>query len=140
MKETPSSTRRAALRLSGAVILGGLAGCSALSSDSPDLNLAVFNQTDNPYTIELDILESDNDQSRSDARVYSEAIDVEPQEEARREPVADARPYVIRYSAFEDNSRQTDQDHIHYYPDDDGDEDDVSFDIYSPGVLQIRDY
>lgn len=117
--------------------LTGLAGCSALSSQSSMLNLTVFNHTDDPYTVEMSLLRSGGDWSRSDARVYSERIDVEPQGEARRENVAETRPYLVRYSVYESNRRQTDEDHVHYYLDD-GDSNSLSFDIGSTGVLTRR--
>lgn len=123
------------------LILGmaaGLSGCSALSSRSTTLNLTVFNQTDTPYTIELTFFQSGGDSSRSNARVYSESIDVEPEAKAQRDAVATARRYLIQYSVYENNRRQTDQDHVHYYPVNDREEDTVIFDIHAPGVLTRR--
>jgi NAD(P)-dependent dehydrogenase (short-subunit alcohol dehydrogenase family) len=51
--------------------------------------------------------------------------------------VAEARPYRVEYHLCEDHSRLTDEDHVHYYPTDEGD-DIETFDITESGVLTRR--
>lgn len=102
------------------------------------LSLAVINHADSPYTVEMTLLRSDEDSSRSEARVFSESVEVEPNSQAVREDVAEAQPYIIGYSAFKDDDSLTDQDHIHYYPADDGEDATQAFDIDSSGVLTRR--
>lgn len=101
------------------------------------LGLSVFSHTDTPYTIEISLFRSGDGASRSEARVYDASIDVEPQGQARRTEIAEARPYLVRYSVYEDDRRLTDEDHVHYYPPDDGD-DDLAFDLDSSGILTRR--
>lgn len=102
------------------------------------LELVLFNHTDSPYTVELSLLRVDSDLSRSEARVYSEAIDVEPDGEARREDVAETQQYLVHYEVFKNNSKLTDEDHTHYYPDDNGSDDSIAFDIHPPGKITRR--
>lgn len=102
------------------------------------LTISVISHADNPYTIELGLYRSGDDMSRSEARGYDASIDVEPQGQARRKNVAEVRPYLVRYSVYENNSRLTDEDHVHYYPPDNGDDDSLAFDIDSAGVLTRR--
>ena len=101
------------------------------------LDLTVFSHADSPYWIVVDLFRSD-DTSRSEANVYDTTIEIEPQGQARRTNVAEARPYLVRYSAYENNNRLTDEDHVHYIPPDDGDDDELVFDIDSSGVLTRR--
>lgn len=102
------------------------------------LELLLFNHTDSPYTVELSLLQVDRDLSRSEARVYSEPIDIEPDGEVRQEDVAETQQYLVNYEVFKDNSKLTDEDHAHYYPDDYGGDDGIAFDIHPPGVLTRR--
>lgn len=129
--------RRSLLR--GAVPLcAGLAGCSGLVSDSPMLSLTVFNHSESPYTIEVTIFRTGDVGSRSDARAFSEGIDVEPDGRAVRENVAERRPSLIEYGLYEDNGKLTDQDHVHYYPGDEDENGRLAFDVDSSGVLTRR--
>jgi|AntRauTorcE11898_2_1112593.scaffolds.fasta_scaffold00287_20 hypothetical protein len=115
------------------------------------LGLVVFNHTETPYTVQFDLLRTDGKSSRSEgpafpkARAYSERIDIEPQEDivnrptmTRREDVAEARQYVVRYEVWKNNSTPTDEGHVHFFPTGDGDPDYVVFDIYSEGTLERR--
>jgi hypothetical protein len=129
--------RREAL-LGATAVLGGLAGCSGLSSESGTIDLDVFNHAESPYTVEFGLFERGGDSSRSEARVYSESIDIVPEGRAERERIAEARPYVVRYTAYKDDSEQTDQGHVHYYPPGDGKVDTLTFDIDSSGVVTRR--
>lgn len=79
-----------------------------------------------------------DNQPRSEARAYSESIDVEPGGKTQRENVAENRPYLIRYEAYENNSHLTDEDHVHFYPSGNEGDDSVSFDIHPSGVLTRR--
>ncbi|WP_435095080.1 hypothetical protein [Halorubrum sp. N11] len=133
--------KRRGVLLGTTTVFGGLAGCSGLSSVSATVDLDIFNHTESPYTVEFALFESGGDSSRSDARVYDESIDVEPQGRAERENIAEARPYLLRYAVYEDNSKQTDQDHIHYYPPEkpeNTDVDTLAFDIDSAGIVTRR--
>ena len=130
--------RRCALSLGGSLLLTTVAGCSALRSNPSQLNMTLFNKADSPYTIEMSLFGIGDNQPRSEARAYSESIDVEPGGKAEREHVAEARRYLIRYEAYESNSHLTDEDHVHFYPSGNEGDDSVSFDIHSPGVLTRR--
>jgi len=116
-------------------LLGGVAGCSALSSGSSMIDLTLFNQTDTPYTVEMDLFQADV-QSRSDARVFAGRLDVPAGGETRRNEITEAEPLLIRYGAYEENSRLTDQDHSHYYPP--GGDDSLTFDIQESGTVTRR--
>ncbi|WP_049928069.1 hypothetical protein [Halopiger goleimassiliensis] len=126
------------LLLGSAALVPSLACCSALSNESPMLDLAVYNQTDEPYTIALWLFRANAEATRSEARVFSSELDVDPDGELERDAIAESRPYVLRYRLYEDNSTLTDQDHVHYYPDDAEDDGWISFDIRPPGVLVRR--
>ncbi|WP_276275694.1 hypothetical protein [Haloarcula regularis] len=97
----------------------------------------MFNHTDSQYTVDFALFRTDGTQSRSAAREYSEQLAVGPQATARREAVAEARPYVVRYDVWENNSTPTDKDHVHFVPTGDGD-DSVAFDIHAEGTLERR--
>lgn len=115
-----------------------MAGCSALSSEPRILDLTLFNHVESPFTVELSMFRTDGDLSRSDARVFEESIDVDPEGEARRTNVAELQRYLVKYDVYEENSRRTDQDHVHYYPYDGGEDDTKTFDIRQPGVMTRR--
>ncbi|MFB6193861.1 MAG: hypothetical protein ABEI75_02240 [Halobaculum sp.] len=119
--------------LGASATVTGVAGCAALSARP--LGLTVFNQTDDPYTVEIAILDPDRS-SRSEARLYDGSISLGPGGQARRERVFPRRPALVRYSVYEDNSALTDEDHVHYYPSEDTDR--LAFDIDPPGVLHRR--
>ncbi len=102
------------------------------------LDLVAFNHTDSPYTVEMGLFRGGGDATRSEARAYDGSIDVESQGRAQRENVAETRPYLVRYSVYEDNRRTTDEDHVHYYPEDDGNDESLAFDIGSEGTLSRR--
>lgn len=97
-------------------IIAGLAGCSRFSTQSAILDLTLFNHAETAYTVELSLFKSEGDPSRSAARVYEDRIHVPPAGRAEREAIAEVQPYITRYSVYENNTRLTDQDHIHYYP------------------------
>ncbi len=129
--------RRRTLVRGAVPLCAGLAGCSGLVSDSPTLSLTVFNHSKSPYTVEVTISRTDAT-SRSDAKAFSGTIDVEPDGQAVREDVAERRPYLVEYGLYEDNSDLTDQDHVHYYPGDEGEDGGLAFDIDSSGTLTRR--
>lgn len=116
----------------------GVAGCSEVFSDTSMLSLAVINHSDSLYTVEVALLQNDEESTRSEARVFSEPIEVEPNSQTVREDVAAVQPYIIEYSAYEDDTSLTDQDHVHYYPADESEDDTQAFDIDSSGVLTWR--
>ena len=128
--------RRAFVRAAGVATLGALAGCGARSSPAT-LRLSVVAHTEIPYTVELTLFEAGGNGTRSEARVYDTSIDVPAGgEPVSREAVAEAQRYVIRYSAYAENSRLTDQSHIHYYPT--GEDDSVVLDIDENGRVSYR--
>jgi hypothetical protein len=102
------------------------------------LELILFNHTGSAFTVEMSLFRVDSDLSRSDARTYSRSIDIDPQGETRRPDVGEIRQYLVQYDVYEDNSRRTDSDHVHYYPADDGEADGIAFDIRPPGVMTRR--
>ncbi|NEU56227.1 hypothetical protein [Halorussus sp. MSC15.2] len=130
--------RRRRVLLGATTVATALAGCSVQSSRSPMLDLVVFNHTDSPYTVEMGLFRGGGDATRAEARASDERIDVEPQGRAQRENVAETRPYVVRYNVYENNRRMTDEDHVHYYPEDDADGDSLAFDIGSEGTVTRR--
>lgn len=119
-----------------ASILPGLSGCSGLSSESQMLNLVLFNQTEVYYAVQVRLFRDTDDSTRSEARAFSDLLHVDPGGQTEREDIAEAEPYVIDYSVYEENSKLTDQRHFHYYPTDG--EEGQTFDIRSPGVLTRR--
>lgn len=134
---SPLISRRAVLS-TGAASIASLTGCSALSSQPSTLDLLLFNHAESPYTVELSLLRVDTGLPRSDARVYSESIDVEPETEVRREGVVERQQYLVRYEVYENDSKLTDEDHVHYYPVDGWDDDWIGLDIHPPGVITRR--
>lgn len=118
-------------------LLFGAAGCSTRTR-SQMVDIVLFNQTDTPYTVELAVFESGDSAPRSEARVFDATIAVDPQGTARRDAVAEARQYLVRYELYEDNSRLRDEDHVHYYPTDTDGDDELSFDVQSAGKLTRR--
>ena len=131
-------TRRTALRAGGLAMLSALPGCSLPSSRPSLLNVAVFNHSESPYTIELSLFRNDGSSSSRGARIYDRSLDVEPEGDIRRENAVKNRPYLVRYSVYENNRRPTDEDHVHYYPADSPGEAYLAFDIDSTGVLTRR--
>jgi len=138
MKNILHHTRRSILTLSGVAILNGLAGCSNLSSESGDLGLTIFNNSDISYTVDIDIFDVGDDVSRSGSSVYEDSIDIEPQEDTHRENVAEISPYIIMYDVYENNNSLTDQDHIHYYPSSDSDDENLLLNINQSGEITQR--
>lgn len=102
------------------------------------LTVAVINHADSPYTVEMSLFRSRANKSRSEARVYDTSMDIKPQGQAQRKKVVQARPYLVEYSVYENNGKLTDEDHIHYLPPDNSDDDSLVFDIDSSGILTQR--
>lgn len=123
---------------SGAIAFASIAGCSALSADSSMVDVTIYNQTDSAYSVELRLYLVDGAETRSDARVSSETIEVEPNGDVRRADVAEAQRYLVRYEVYRENTRPTDEDHVHFYPTDDEDSQSIAFDIHPPGELTRR--
>ena len=128
--------RRTLLRAGSVATLAALAGCGE-GSRSATLSLSVVNHADVPYTVELTIFDADGNGNRSEARVYDTSIDAPADDESSvRENIAAPQRYVVRYSAYKENSKLTDQSHIHYYPT--GDDDRIVFDIDPSGMVSYR--
>ena len=64
-------------------------------------------------------------------------MDIESGGQQTHEAVVEPDRFVIRYHAYENNSRLTDEDHVHYIPDGDGTES-LAFDIRESGELSQR--
>lgn len=126
--------RRQALT-AAAGVAASLAGCSEVSSRDGGVDLTVFNQADAPYTIEIAFF-GDSD-SEGEARAYDTSLDLEPDGRQTREAVVEPRRYLVRYHAFEENSRLTAEDHIHFIPRGDGTES-LIFDIQETGEVTRR--
>jgi hypothetical protein len=116
-------------------VAAGLAGCSGAGSRDGGLNLTVFNQADTPYTIEIAFF-GDGD-SEGEARAYDTSLDLEPGGRRTREAVVEPRRYLVRYQAFEENSRLTAEDHVHFIPHGTGTES-LTFDIQESGEVTRR--
>lgn len=129
--------RRHALRAS-ACLLAGFAGCSSLSAESGTLNLHLFNHADTAFTVELAVFDTGGDQSRSEARLYDATVDVPPNGDASRDAAVDLQRCLVRYSVYGADGRLTDEDHVHYYPPDGGETDDIAFDLHAAGELTRR--
>ncbi|WP_237738340.1 MULTISPECIES: hypothetical protein [Halorubrum] len=98
--------------------------------------MTLFNQTDAPYTVEVEFYRDDG-ATEAAARAFSSSFDVEPDGEATAEGVVDAGRYLVRYYAYEGNSKLTDEDHVHFIPS--GDEtENLAFDIQETGELTQR--
>lgn len=134
---SPVASRRTVLA-TGAVSIASVAGCSTLTSSPPMLDLAVFNQTEHPYTVALRLLRVGSDHARNEARAYASTIDIAPQGETRQTDVAEARQYLVEYDLFRNDSERTEADHVHFYPTEGTENDTLTFDIRSPGVMTER--
>ena len=126
--------RRQALS-AAAGVAGGLAGCSGVGSQDRGVDLTVFNPADAPYTIEITFF-GDGD-SESEARAYNTTINLESDGRQTREAIVEPRRYLVRYHAFEENSRQTTEGHVHFIPSGDGTES-LTFDIEPTGAMTRR--
>jgi len=98
------------------------------------LSIAVENETDTRYTIDIGIFEATGEQSLGDARVWDRTeIVVPPGETVTREDVVEQRRYLVRYhvKTAADGVR-TDTGHVHYYPRGE-DHDSIAFEIVDGG-------
>lgn len=112
-----------------------LAGCSGSQSRDGDIDLNIFNQAAEPYTIEIGFFGDGS--SEETARAYDTALDIESGGQQTSEDIVEAKRYLVRYDVYEDNSRLTDQDHIHYIPS--GDEtESLTLDIQETGTVTRR--
>jgi hypothetical protein len=128
-------SRRAVLGTLGVATASTVTGCSWLQSRDGGLDLTVFNQTAASYTVQIGFF--DDGASEGAARAYSASLDIEPDGEITREAVVETGRYLVRYHAYEENSRLTDEDHIHFIPSGDGTES-LTFDIQETGELSRR--
>jgi hypothetical protein len=128
-------SRRTVLGTLGVATVSTLTGCSWLKSSGSSVDLTVFNQTDDSYTVVIGFF--NDGASESAARAYRSPIEVEPDGEVTREAVVETGRYLVRYRAYQDHSRMTDQDHVHFIPSGDGTES-LTFDIRETGELTQR--
>ncbi|MBX0325961.1 hypothetical protein EGH21_23375 [Halomicroarcula sp. F13] len=128
-------SRRAVLGTLGVATASTFTGCSWLQSRDGSVDLTVFNQTDASFTVEIGFFE--DGASEAAARAYSSPLDVEPDGEVTREAVVETGRYLVRYRAYEDHSRLTDEDHVHFIPSGD-DTESLAFDIRETGELTRR--
>lgn len=118
-----------------------VAGCSALESDPPMLDLVVFNYTDSPFTVTIELFRSGNNQTRNEAKAFASTIDVEPGGETRLEDAVENDQYLIEYDVdriVEGDPLETDRDHTHFYPTGDGENNSIAFDIVRSGKMNKR--
>ena len=135
MADEPSTHSRRAVIAAGICSVASVSGCSILESDPPMLDVVFINNTDSRFVITVHLLASEDGHSNR------EVIDVEPQEELRREDIAESQQYLIEYDVdklVDGDPLQTDHDHAHFYPTDGGDDPSVAFDIVGSGTLNKR--
>lgn len=113
----------------------GLSGCSGFRSRDEAVDLTVVNQATVPYTLEIGFF-GDGD-SEAAARAYGGTLNVDAGGRETREGVVEPGRYLVRYEAYEENSRLTDEDHVHFIPSGDGTEA-ITFDIQATGDLTRR--
>ena len=141
MAEESSTHSRRAVIAAGICSIASVSGCSLLESDPPLLDIVFFNNTDSRFVITVSLLASGNGRSNGEVRTFSESIEIEPQEEVRREDIAESQQYLIEYDVdkiVDGDPLQTDHDHSHFYPTDGGDNPSVAFDIVGSGSLNKR--
>ena len=127
--------RRTYLRVSSATLLGGLAGCSGESSDSSMFHFRLVNQTSDPYSVSLAIFQMESGQSRKEATVLDEFIEIEPQETVKRENIGDPRQYLLRYTLSAADGERIDHGHFHYYPQNDGYDETIVLHLFPSGEI-----
>ena len=125
--------RQAILAVVG--LSAGVTGCSDRQSRDRGLDLTVFNQADTAYTMEIGFF-GDGD-SQGDARAYTTSLAIEGESRETRAAVVDSGRWLGRYSVYEDNSRLTDEGHVHYIPSENG-TDSLTFDIQETGAVTRR--
>lgn len=113
----------------------GLAGCSGTQSRTEGIELTIYNQASVSYSVEIEII--GEGASEGEARVYDTTVDIEAGGQQSNEAVIEPKRYLIRYHVYEDNSRLTDEDHVHYIPNGDGTET-LAFDIEGTGEMTRR--
>lgn len=128
-------SRRAVLGILGVTTASTVTGCSLFQSRDGSVDLNLFNQTDAAYTVEIGFFH--NGDSEAAASAYSSSLDVEPDGEVTLEAVVETGRYLVRYHAYEEHSRLTDEDHVHFIPSGDGTES-LTFDIRETGELTQR--
>ena len=113
----------------------GLAGCAGNQSRDRGVELTIYNQATAPYSVEIEIF--GDGPSEGEARVYDTTVDIEAGGKQTREAAIEPQRYLIQYHAYENNSRLTDEAHVHYIPEGDGAEN-VVFDIRETGDVTRR--
>lgn len=113
----------------------GLAGCSWNQSRTGGADLRIYNQAAAPFSVEIGFF--GDGATEGQPRVYDTAVDIEAEGQQTREAVVEPERYLVRYHAYEDNSRLTDEGHVHYIPAGDGTES-VVFDIQETGTVTQR--
>jgi len=119
----------------GVGVAASLAGCSGFQSRTDGVDLTIFNQADAPYTIEIGFFGEGD--SEAAARAYSATLELEREGRQTRESVVETDRYLVRYHAFEENSRLTDEDHVHFIPSG-NDTESLTFDIQETGEVTRR--
>lgn len=112
-----------------------------LESDPPMLDIVFINNTNSQFVITVHLLASEDGHSNEEGGTFSAPIDIEPQEEVRREDIVESQQYLIEYDVdkiVNGDPLQTDHDHAHFYPTDGGDNPSVAFDIVDSGTLNKR--
>ena len=128
-------SRRTVLGTVCGAAASALAGCSRLRSDAGRVDLTIFNQTATAYTVEVAVF--GDGETAAAARAYASSLDVEPDGEVTAKGVVEAGRYLVRYRAYADDSRLTDDGHVHFVPSGDGTES-LAFDIRETGDVTRR--
>lgn len=141
MVNGPSAHSRRAVIAAGVCSVASVAGCSMLESARPMLDIVFINNTDNRFVITVHLFASGDEQPDGAVRTFSAPIEIESQEQIRREEIAESQQYLIEYDVdkiVDGDPLQTDHDHAHFYPAAGGDNPSVAFDIVGSGTLNKR--
>lgn len=141
MADEPSTHSRRAVIAAGICTVASVPGCTLLASDPPMLDIVFINNTDNRFVITVHLLASGDGHSNEEGRTFSASIEIEPQEELRREDIATSQQYLLEYDVdkiVNGDPLQTDHGHAHFRPTDGGDNPSIAFDIVGSGILNKR--
>jgi hypothetical protein len=119
--------------MSGYAAAAGLSGCQApLLSETPRIDIKLYNYTSDPQQVQIRILRTDRDEY-SDVGVFARDFEVPapPDDESagtlEEEDIVDRRPYILRVQPKHGNGQWY---HHHYYPGESTtDEDSAYFDV-----------
>jgi hypothetical protein len=141
MLDEPSTHSRRTVVAAVVALLVSVPGCSILESDPPGLDIVFINNTDSRFMITVHLRANGDGHSEGELETFSAPIEIGPQEEVRREDIAESQQYLIEYDVdkiVDGDPLQTDHDHAHFYPTEGGDNPSIAFDIVGSGTLSKR--